>query len=136
MAVSELDVQLEALKNSKASVFVLDAPFNPLHLPANLSHQQAKYLQYAYYNTVLDIHTALTSPWSQNALGLAHDLSLGQQVALSSQKVAETCRNAIMATQDIHIDASTPHPYVIERILTRCAILTRKKPADLRFSGP
>jgi hypothetical protein len=135
MAVAELDAQLEALKNSKEDIFPLDTPFNPLRPPANLSHQQAKYLQYAYYNTVLDIHTALTNPWSQSALGLVNDLSLGQQVALSSQKVAQTCRNAIVATQDIQIEASTPHPYVDKLILKQIRLLTRNA-YRLTFFGP
>lgn len=124
MAVAELDAQLEALKRSKEKVFLLDSPFNLLHPPANMSFQQAKYLQYAYYNTVLDIHTALATPWSQKALGLIHDLSLEQQVTMSTQKVARTCRDAILATQDIHIEASTPHPYVHEVIPNRNSVLT------------
>lgn len=105
-----LDQELEELKELKQQVFCLDTPIDPSSLPASLSLHQVIYLQYAYHITLLDIHTALAIPWSQKILTIMQDPSLAEQLELSAQKVARSCRSVILATKHINIDASTPHP--------------------------
>lgn len=110
-AVQTLAAELEALRRSKEQEgFLLDAPIDPSHLPAMLSLQQALYLQYAYFNTELIIHAVLTTPWSQEMPGLRHEPSAVSQSAVSVEVVAQTCRKAILATQHIQLEASTPVP--------------------------
>lgn len=105
-----LDKQLEDLKRLKEQVFCLDAPIDTSSLPASLNLHQVIYLQYAYHITLLDIHTALTIPWSQKLLTIIHDLSVAEQLEVSAQKVARSCRSIILATKHINIHAGTPHP--------------------------
>jgi hypothetical protein len=109
-AVVELDDQRRALIQSTKPIFCLDEPLDPKRLPAGMSLQQTVYLQYAYFNMTLDIHTVLTYPWSQSILGLTRNLEFQNEVEKSSQIVAQTCRDAILATKHIHLDASTPLP--------------------------
>lgn len=111
-AVGELHILLQDLKSSILHIFNLDAPVDPSNLPSLLSLHQVVYLQYAYFNTVLDIHTVVALPWSQNMLGLRSEPSLSSQLERSTQIVAKTCQDAILATKNIHLDASTPLPYV------------------------
>ena len=110
--LASLDVQLENLRRSKEHIFSLDAPISTNSLPASFSLPQAIYLQYAYHITLLDIHRSLAIPWSQHILTIMLDPSIAVQLELSSQKVARTCRSVILATSQITIEATTPHPYV------------------------
>lgn len=109
-AVSELDEELTTLKRSIEPILCLGSPLDLNKLPMGMSLQQTIYLQYAYFNTVFDIHTVLTYPWSQSILGLAQHSTLRSQVERSIHVVAEACREAILATKYIHVDASTPVP--------------------------
>lgn len=118
-AVAELDELLQALKSSIQHILTLDTPVDPNHLPSSLSLQQTLYLQYAYFNTVLDVHTVLALPWSQNILGLRSEPSLGSLLERSTQIVAKACQDAILATKYIHLDASTPLPYVTKTLCSR-----------------
>lgn len=109
-ALANLDDQLQALKLIVEPILRLDCPVDPKNLPSSLSLQQTIYLHYAYYNTVLDIHTVLTIPWLQNIQGLTHDLPSPRQVQKSTEVVAKTCRDAILSTTHMQLDASTPLP--------------------------
>ena len=109
-SVSKLNEELNALKRSIEPVLSLGSPIGLNRLPPGMSLQQTMYLQVAYFNTVLDIHTALTYPWSRSILNLTPHPALRGQVEKSAQIVAETCRSAILATEHIHSDASTPVP--------------------------
>ena len=108
--VTELDEELYALKQSIEPVVSLGSPVNLNRLPQGMTLQQTIYLQIVYFATVLDIHTALTYPWSRSILSITPQPVLRSQVEKSAQKVAETCRSAILATEHIHFDASTPVP--------------------------
>lgn len=106
--VSELEEQLTAVKSSAEPILKLGAPPDHSRLPHSMSVQQVVYVQYAYFSTLFDIHTALTCPWTQNILGRTKLPKLRAQVERSTQVVALSCREAILATKHIHIDASTP----------------------------
>jgi hypothetical protein len=109
-SVAELDEQLNALKRSVDPILFLDSPVKLNQLPAGMTLQQTMYLRYGFFNLTLDIHTALTYPWSRSMLGLTPHAALRSQVEKSTQMVAETCRNAILATEHIRFEASTPVP--------------------------
>jgi hypothetical protein len=109
-SVAELDEQLNALKRSVNPILLLDSPIKLNRLPAGMTLQQAMYLRCGFYNITLDIHTALTYPWSRSMLGFTPHAVLRNQVEKSTQLVAETCRNALLATEHVHFDASTPMP--------------------------
>lgn len=108
LTVSELDRKFAAMQNSIQPILDLSRPANRGHLPDSLSSQHVVYLQYAYFSTLLDIHTALTCPWIQDILGLTQHATLSAQIERSTQIVAQACRDAILITRHIEIDASTP----------------------------
>ena len=109
-SVAELDEQLEALKSSMDPT-ILDStrPKSSL-LPSAMSPQQIAYLRSALFSLTLDMHTSLTYPWSRSMLGLTPCAPLREQVNRSTQIVAETCRKAILASEHVQFDASTPVP--------------------------
>lgn len=109
-SVSELEERLDALHLSLEPGFSLSAPIDFKRIPLGMSLQQILYLKYFYFNMVLDIHTALTFPWSRSILGLTPHPALQNQLARSTALVAETCRSSILTTQHIHFDAITPVP--------------------------
>ncbi|KAJ2905583.1 hypothetical protein MKZ38_004877 [Zalerion maritima] len=108
--VGELNEKLVVIKRSIEPILSLSDPLDLSKLPHSVSFQQAVYLQYTYYNTVFDIHTVLTYPWSQSILGLTQHPALRTQVERSTEMVARSCRDAILATKHICIAACTPLP--------------------------
>jgi hypothetical protein len=109
-SVSELDEALKALHLSIEPKLVLSGPLDFKSMPVDMSLQQTLYLKYFYFNMVLDIHTALTFPWSRSTLGLTEHLALRNQLRKSMNVVAETCRNSILTTQHISFGTSEPVP--------------------------
>lgn len=109
-AVTELSEQLDTIRRSLQPIISLGDSLSVNRLPPGWSMQQAVYLQYVYFNTILDIHTALTCPWSRTLLGMTPDPTLRIQVEKSNLVVVETCRKAILATESINMHAGTPVP--------------------------
>ncbi|KIW27762.1 uncharacterized protein PV07_07470 [Cladophialophora immunda] len=109
-SVAELDEQLNILKRSIDPIISRPAAPNPTQLPSGMTLRQIMYLRGALQSITLDIHTSLTYPWSRSMCGLTPHAALRDQVETSTQIVAETCRQAILATEHIQFDASTPVP--------------------------
>lgn len=109
-SVADLHEQLVTLKDSLDPLISLDGPLDPNMLPSGMTLQQTMYLRSAFFSLSLDIHTSLTYPWSRSMLGLTPHVEMRDQVKKSTYLVAETCRQAILATEHIHFDASTPVP--------------------------
>jgi Fungal specific transcription factor domain len=109
-SVADLGEQLTALKRSIEPILSFDFSSNFGRATFGMSPKQIIYLQYSYFNTALNIHTFLTCPWIWGLLGSTPHLSLRSQLEKSTQIVAEICRTAIVATEHIHFDASTPVP--------------------------
>lgn len=103
-AAAELDAQHDELGASLRDLVSLDVPLDCVKLPANMTLQQATYIRLMYFVIGMNIHTALTCPWSQ----LRKNPALLSQVQKSTDIVARTARAAILATHFIRIDASTP----------------------------
>lgn len=106
--VVDLDRQLRALKDSMAYLFSVDAPINPVTLPASITLNQALYLQFTYYNLLFDIHTTLTYPWSQTMLRPLENAAHQTQIQASRSIVADAARSLILATKWILVDANCP----------------------------
>lgn len=109
-SVAELDEQLNTLKRSIDPIISRPAAPSITLLPSGMTLQQTMYLRGALQSIALDIHTSLTYPWSRSLLGVTPHVALRDQVETSTQIVAETCRQAILATELIRFDASTPMP--------------------------
>lgn len=104
--VRSLNKELHDLKLSTQNEFILDGPLGISRLPNNITLRQAQSLQCHYFSLALDINTPLAYPWS-GAWNYAkqHKTSLSQ-VEDSWNAVAQASRSVILATRQIHIDAS------------------------------
>ncbi|KIV79464.1 hypothetical protein PV11_07026 [Exophiala sideris] len=109
-SVAELDEQLDALKGSIDPTISNSTPPKSSPISSSMTPQQIFYLRSALFSLTLDMHTSLTYPWSRSMLGLTPCATLRDQVNKSTQIVAETCRKAILASDHVQFDASTPVP--------------------------
>lgn len=107
--VSELDEQLTILEKSIGPPFCRGAPVdNSSSLPHGMTLQQTIYVRYAYFGVLFDLHTTLTCPWILDILDSTQQPALRCQIEKSNLIVVQSCRDAILATKHVHIDASTP----------------------------
>ncbi|KIW30214.1 uncharacterized protein PV07_05973 [Cladophialophora immunda] len=106
--VAELDAENRRLGELLQPYLSLDKPASLPTPDGELTVQQAVYIRLYYYNITLDIHTILSNPWSRAAFNLRDHPASRLQMEKSVQTVATTARNAILASQYIHIDACTP----------------------------
>ncbi|PVH76694.1 hypothetical protein DL98DRAFT_464707 [Cadophora sp. DSE1049] len=77
-------------------------------LPANLTVMHVLYLHYAYFGSLIAIHSTFTYPWS-GMFGKDRSPLLHNQVKISTTIIAEASRNIILATKYMSdIQAWTP----------------------------
>ncbi|KIW31163.1 uncharacterized protein PV07_02832 [Cladophialophora immunda] len=102
--VEKLHAQHVETEKSLQDLVNPEIPLENANLPLHMSLQQACFVRLTYFNTTLDIHTALTNPWSH----LRQHPTIHAQVQKSTEIVARTVRATMLTTQSIRIDASTP----------------------------
>ena len=83
-------------------------PIDPNTLPQNVHLYYIMYIRYAYFGSVMAIHSIFTYPWNNAVFGADQTTALRSQISLSSNIVAEAARNIIIATKYVDIDASSP----------------------------
>ena len=77
-------------------------------LPANLTVVHVLYLHYAYFGSLIAIHSTFTYPWS-GMFGKDRSALLRNQINISTTITAEASRNIILATKYMSdIQAWTP----------------------------
>jgi hypothetical protein len=103
----ELCEHLEAFKDFAKELIDVDLPLEVCKAEDMINTQQASYVRMGYYISVFDVHTILTSPWSYKLLSPRAQNALRSQVQKSTEIVAKTARNAILATQFLRLDATT-----------------------------
>lgn len=106
--VADLDREKTAVETYTSQYFSLDSPTGLPYPGSGLDVQQVIYLRLLYYVAVSGIHTVLTNPWSHSSPSFKNRPDLDHQVKISDELVAKTSRDAILATQYIRIDVSTP----------------------------
>ena len=72
----------------------------------------AQYFDYAFHASLAAIHQIFAYPWIFELIGNEGSLSIADQVARSTQIVAEAARNMILLAKHVKINASTPQWYV------------------------
>ena len=72
----------------------------------------AQYFDYAFHASLAAIHQVFAYPWIVDLIGNEGNLSIADQVARSTQIVAEAARNMILIAKHVKIQASTPQWYV------------------------
>ncbi|OAA35449.1 hypothetical protein BBO_08673 [Beauveria brongniartii RCEF 3172] len=106
-AVKSLNCQAVTIKLAaeRRSVY-LDKSLNDSQLPEGLTTRQMQILQSHYHCVLLDINTPLFYPWSPPAGQKRPDPQLVAQIEASCGAVAGAARFIILATRQIHVDAS------------------------------
>ncbi|GKZ38319.1 hypothetical protein AbraIFM66950_010449 [Aspergillus brasiliensis] len=106
-AVHELDLELQEWRDSLPSYFHPDKPISHDDLPRSIHPYHALYLRYAYFGSVMAIHSIFTFPWN-NSLFDERFPALQEQISLSSYIVVNAARSIILTIPCAQIDASTP----------------------------
>lgn len=66
------------------------------------------YIRYAYFGSVMAIHSIFTYPWNSSVFGTDQTPALRNQISRSTNVVVEAARSIILDTKYIDIDASSP----------------------------
>lgn len=105
---SELDIQLREWKDSLPLSMQPGTIINLSEIPEKLHVYNLIYLHYAYFGSLIAIHSIFTYPWT-GMFGRSRTAGLLNQVKISTEIVAESSRNIILATKYISdIYAFTP----------------------------
>lgn len=107
--VTDLERQRNTLQSFIMQYIPLDSPTSAASPSSGLNTWQTLYIRMLYYVLVASIHTVFTNPWSRCALKPASHSEVKVQVEKSINIVADASRNAILTSQDIRINASTPN---------------------------
>ncbi|TVY54622.1 putative transcriptional regulatory protein [Lachnellula cervina] len=104
----ELDQKLREWRDSLPPSMHPGTIINSSEIPPNLDTVHVIYLHYAFFGSLISIHSTVTYPWSDMS-GRNGNMALRNQVDISTQIVADASRNIILATKYINdIHASTP----------------------------
>ena len=104
--VAALEQQLRQWRDALPNFLQLGRARNPLK-PANTKCDiNVMYIQYAYYGSLMAIHTIFVYPWITAVF--PPDPALHEQILASTDTVAEAARNIILATKNMEVDAASP----------------------------
>jgi hypothetical protein len=104
--VADLEQQRQQWRVSLPDFLLLCTLRNPLKPTTTKCGINEMYIQYAYYGSLMAIHTIFTYPWITAVF--PPDPSLHEQVLASTDAVAEAARNIILATKNMEVDAASP----------------------------
>lgn len=107
--IADLEHKKNTFENFIAEYIPLDSPTSPAYPTSGLDVRQTLSIRMLYYVLVASIHTILTNPWSRCGLKATSESVLKHQIDQSTNIVVTASRNAILAAQDIRIDAGTPN---------------------------
>jgi len=106
--VSEMDSLLEDWRKSLPDHLQPSHPIKYSTIPEGLFMCHVLYIRYAYYGSLLAIHTIFTYPWTTAIITTDHSAAFQDQVARSTNTVVEASRNIILTTKYIDVDTSSP----------------------------
>lgn len=107
--IEELNTELQEWRDSLPSFLQPDAP-TTRHgkRPQNINMYHVMYLRYAYFGSIMAIHSILTHPWNSSLFVSGQTAALRNRISISSHVVVNAARAIILDTDAIHVDASTP----------------------------
>lgn len=105
---SELDRLLQQYRDSLPPYLQPSMRFKPTALASTHRNAHVLYLHYAYYGSLMAIHTTFAYPWVSIMFGGDWSLTFREQVASSINVVAHAARSIIMSLRYIEIDAGAP----------------------------
>ncbi len=111
-AVAELTKQLEQWRVEQPTTSRLGITSNSASSASIDCSQFDRYFDYAYYGGLAAIHQTFAYPWIANLIGSEENSSFRDQVAHSTNIVAEAARHMILIAKHSKIQAHTPQWYV------------------------
>lgn len=115
--IQKLNTELQEWRDSLPSSLQPDAPTRRYgQHPHNINMYHVMYLRYAYFGSVMAIHSILTHPWNSSLFGSSQTPALRNHISISAHVVVNAARSVILDTDAIHIDTSTPIWQAIQHI--------------------
>jgi hypothetical protein len=81
---------------------------NPLKLSNAKNNINFTHIYFAYYGSLMAIHTVFAYPWITAMFGPDPALAIHEQASVSTSIAAEAARNIILTTRYIDMDAASP----------------------------
>ena len=106
--VQELSQRLQHWRESLPPVLQMNKPIKSAELPRNVQVLHVVKIRFLYCGSLMAIHTVFAYPWISAMFGNAQTQAVRNQIAASSNAVAEGARSLILAVRYISIDAASP----------------------------
>lgn len=103
-----LDQQLQHWRFQLPESLQIGSSRKSLTLSGSRNGVNIYYLHFAYYGSLMAIHTIFTYPWIAIIFGTEHTQAFREQVSMSTEAVAQAARNIILTTRHIEMDVSSP----------------------------
>jgi hypothetical protein len=104
----ELDQRLRDWKDSIPPHLRPELPFTFAYLPPGTHLYHIIYLHFAYYGSLIAIHSVFTYPWNISAFTQNPTPAIRDQISASTQIVVDASRKIILATKYIDVNGSWP----------------------------
>ena len=115
--VSDLSNQLQSWRDSLSPILDSGMQNKPPDLSPTTRSLQIVHLNYAYYGSLMAIHTIFSYPWISDIFGIDQSPAFRNQVSVSSSIVADAARNIILKARYVEINAALPQWQVSTRFL-------------------
>ncbi|KAF7892091.1 hypothetical protein EAF00_008393 [Botryotinia globosa] len=107
--IQELNKELQEWRDTLPQFLQPDAP-TKRHgkRPEYINMYHVMYLRYAYYGSIMAIHSILTHLWNSSLFGSGQSSALRSRISISSHAVVNAARAITLDTDAIQVDPSTP----------------------------
>ncbi|VUC32619.1 unnamed protein product [Clonostachys rosea] len=106
--VHELDQKLKMWREGLDPTFRKQPPFRTHFLPQSTQVAHMLYLHYTYHALLIAVHGVFCYPWNRPDLQSSEKPEIKAQVQRSTEAVAESSRQIIVAVQHVEITAALP----------------------------
>lgn len=103
-----LGLQLQQWRDQLPAPLKIGDSKAPLYPSGSRNRDCVLYLHFAYYGSLMAIHTIFTYPWIAVIFGAESTKAFCDQVSISTETVAQAARNIILTTRHIDINVASP----------------------------
>lgn len=121
--VQDLGQQLQHWRDSLPVLLQTERAIRTTELPRNVQVIHIVKIRFLYFGSLMAIHTIFAYPWISAMFGNVQNQALRNQISMSSNTVAESARNLILAVRYTSIDAASPQWYAFRADSTLIARL-------------
>jgi hypothetical protein len=108
--VRVLGHQLQQWRDDLPVSLRIGDPRAPITFSPTRNRDTVLYLHFAYYGSLMAIHAIFTYPWIAVIFGTDATKEFCDQVAVSTETMAQAARNIILTTRHIEINVASPAP--------------------------